>query len=71
MYLALLILTLLGNPKKNDMSTLNKKIGIIGSGVVGQVLATAFLAEGCEVMLGSRDALKAELVQWKTANEKG
>ena len=53
------------------MSTLNKKIGVIGSGVVGQVLATAFLAEGCEVMLGSRDALKAELVQWKTANEKG
>lgn len=53
------------------MSTSNKKIGVIGSGVVGQVLATAFLAEGYEVMLGSRDALKEELTKWKAANDKG
>lgn len=52
------------------MST-SKKIGIVGSGIVGQVLATSFLAEGYEVMLGSRDASKEELVKWKEANTNG
>ena len=33
-------------------------------------MATAFLAEGYEVMLGSRDALKEELTKWKAANDK-
>jgi len=47
------------------------KIGILGSGQVGQVLAKAFLNEGHEVMLGTRNTAKEEVVKWKTANPKG
>ena len=43
-------------------------VGIIGSGIVGQVLAQAFAAEGHEVMLGTRNPAKEELVKWKEAN---
>ena len=34
------------------------KVGIIGSGVVGQTLAKAFKSEGYEVMLGTRNTSK-------------
>lgn len=44
------------------------KIGIIGSGQVGQVLAKAFINEGYEVMLGSRNIAKPELVKFKSEN---
>lgn len=47
------------------------KIGIIGSGIVGRVLATAFLNEKNEVMLGTRDVSKDEVVKWKEENPKG
>lgn len=47
------------------------KIGIIGSGQVGQVLGTAFLTEGHEVMLGTRNPGKEEVAKWKKANPKG
>lgn len=47
------------------------KIGIIGSGIVGQVLSKAFLSEGYEVMMGTRNVEKAEVVNWKSENEKG
>jgi len=47
------------------------KIGVIGSGIVGRVLANAFLQEGNEVMLGSRNPDKEEVVKWKSQNEKG
>ncbi|HVF96485.1 MAG TPA: NAD(P)-binding domain-containing protein [Flavisolibacter sp.] len=47
------------------------KIGIIGSGFVGQVLATAFLKENNEVMLGTRNTAKEEVVKWKEENAKG
>jgi predicted dinucleotide-binding enzyme len=47
------------------------KIGIIGSGIVGRVLATAFLREGNEVMLGTRNTSKPEVVKWKGDNENG
>ena len=47
------------------------KIGIIGSGEVGQVLGIGFLNEGHEVMLGSRDKSKKELVQWQGKNPSG
>lgn len=47
------------------------KIGIIGSGAVGQVLGAAFLAEGHEVMMGTRNTSKDEVVQWKKENPKG
>jgi predicted dinucleotide-binding enzyme len=40
-----------------------KKIGVIGSGVVGQVLADGFLKHGYEVMRGTRDP--AKLADWK------
>jgi 8-hydroxy-5-deazaflavin:NADPH oxidoreductase len=47
------------------------KIGIIGSGIVGRVLATAFLKEGHHVMLGTRTLNKEDVITWKKENEKG
>ena len=47
------------------------KVGIIGSGIVGQVLAVGFLNEGHEVILSSRDKTKKELVQWQGTNPSG
>jgi len=44
------------------------RIGIIGSGVVAQVLGAAFLAEGNEVMMGSRNPQKDSIKKWKTEN---
>ena len=41
------------------------KIGIIGSGIVGRVLATGFLTEGHQVMLGTRNIGKEDVVKWK------
>ena len=41
-----------------------KKIAVLGSGVVGQVLADGFLTHGHEVMRGTRDPAKLE--DWKT-----
>ncbi len=39
------------------------KVGILGSGIVGETLAGGFLKHGCEVMRGSRDPKK--LSAWK------
>lgn len=47
------------------------KAGIIGSGIVGRVLASAFLKEGYEVMMGTRDVTKVEVVKWKNENANG
>ena len=47
------------------------KVGIIGSGDVGQTLATAFLKEGHEVMLGTRNTSKDKVVKWKKENTSG
>jgi len=47
------------------------KIGIIGSGLVGRVLASAFLKEGYDVMLGTRNTSKQEVVNWKNENLSG
>ncbi len=41
------------------------KVGVVGSGVVGQVLADGLLKHGHEVMRGSRDP--AKLAAWKGA----
>ena len=41
------------------------KIGILGSGVVAQVLGTGFLKHGYDVMLGTRDISKLE--EWQKA----
>jgi 8-hydroxy-5-deazaflavin:NADPH oxidoreductase len=53
------------------MYNANLKVGILGSGVVGQVLSKAFLNEGHEVMLGSRNNTKDQMLQWKKDNPKG
>src|SRR3954451_17662636 len=45
------------------------KIGILGSGVVGETLANGFLAEGDEGMRGSREP--AKLGGWKDKAGKG
>ncbi len=44
------------------------KIGVIGSGMVGQVLAAGFLKHGHEVMVGTR--APANLADWAKANPK-
>jgi predicted dinucleotide-binding enzyme len=48
------------------MYTKDTKIGILGTGAVGQVLGDAFLKEGNPVMLGTRDTHKEALDKWKT-----
>ena len=39
---------------------LNKKVGVLGSGMVGETLAKGFLAHGCTVMRGSREPQKLD-----------
>lgn len=51
------------------MYTKQTKIGVIGSGIVGQKLATAFLTEGNPVMLGTRNTGKTEVTNWKAAHQ--
>ena len=48
---------------------MKKKVGIIGSGAVGQALAAGFLKYGYEVMVGSRDLTK--LADWKSKAGQG
>ena len=40
------------------------KIGILGSGAVGQTLGAGFLKHGHHVMLGTRDQRKPEIAKW-------
>jgi 8-hydroxy-5-deazaflavin:NADPH oxidoreductase len=47
------------------------KVGIIGSGIVGQMLGIGFLNEGHEVMLGTRHLLKEEVTKWQAENPSG
>src|SRR5512135_282848 len=44
-------------------------IGVLGSGDVGQVLASGLLKHGHQVMIGTRDPLK--LASWAEANPHG
>lgn len=44
------------------------KIGVLGSGTVGQTLAAGFLKHGYETMVGTRDT--AKLADWNRANPK-
>jgi predicted dinucleotide-binding enzyme len=44
------------------------KIGILGSGIVGQTLGAGFFKHGHEVMLGTRDPKKPEVQKWVSAN---
>lgn len=50
---------------------MSMNIGVIGSGIVGQVLAAGFLKHGHEAMLGTRDPQKPEVRQWAAANPRG
>jgi predicted dinucleotide-binding enzyme len=45
-----------------------KKIGVLGSGMVGRTLAEGFLKHGYDVMLGTRDPDKDEVQAWLAAN---
>ncbi len=45
------------------LSIMVKKVGILGSGVVGQTLADGFINQGYKVMIGTRDSSK--LKEWK------
>ena len=47
------------------------KVGIIGSGIVGRVLAKGFLNEGHQVMLGTRNISKEDVLKWKNENQNG
>jgi predicted dinucleotide-binding enzyme len=40
------------------------KVGVIGSGIVGQVLAAGFLKHGHQAMLGTRDPQKPDVQKW-------
>jgi len=44
------------------------KIGIIGSGIVGQTLAKAFTNEGNNVQLGTRNTSQEEVIKFKNEN---
>jgi len=46
-----------------------KKIGIIGSGVVGKTLGLGFIKYGYDVMLGTRD--KTKLTEWQANDGNG
>jgi predicted dinucleotide-binding enzyme len=47
------------------------KVGILGSGIVGRVLASAFLQEGHSVMVGTRNISKDEVIKWQQENSSG
>jgi len=47
------------------------KVGILGSSVVGQTLGKGFLTEGYEVMIGTRNVSKEDLVKWQKENPLG
>jgi len=42
------------------------KVGVLGSGIVGQTLAAGFLQHGYETMIGTRET--AKLADWQAAN---
>ena len=48
-----------------------KKIGVIGSGIVGQTLANGFLKHGYTVMIGTNTAAKRDELRAKTSAQIG
>ena len=44
------------------------KIGILGSGMVGQVLAKAFIKEGHQVTIGTSNPSKEAMLKFKEEN---
>jgi predicted dinucleotide-binding enzyme len=47
------------------------KIGVLGSGTVGQTLASGFLKHGHEAMIGTREPSSDGMKKWTAANPKG
>lgn len=47
------------------------KIGVLGSGIVGRVLASGFLKHAHQAMLGTRDKNKKEASDWLRENSTG
>ena len=47
------------------------KVGVLGSGIVGRVLAAGFLKHGHQAMLGTRDPNKPDVKQWLRENPAG
>jgi 8-hydroxy-5-deazaflavin:NADPH oxidoreductase len=47
------------------------RVGVLGSGQVGQTLARGFADRGHEVMIGSRDPAKDELAAWLAGDGRG
>jgi len=47
-----------------DRRVAPQRVGVLGSGIVGKVLAAGFASRGHDVMIGSRDPHKAELQEW-------
>jgi predicted dinucleotide-binding enzyme len=50
---------------------MSKKIGVIGSGQVGQVLANGFIKHGYDVMIGTNNADKHQDLKSKTGGKAG
>jgi len=48
---------------------MKEKIGILGSGIVGKVLAGGFLKHGYETMLGSRSAEKLQTIKQEVGSD--
>lgn len=44
------------------------KIGVLGTGIVGQVLGAGFIAQGHQVMMGGRDAHNSKAAKWVENN---
>ena len=48
---------------------MSNKVGIVGSGIVGQTLANGFVKHGYDVMIGTNTASKREELKSKTNGE--
>ena len=48
-----------------------QRIGVLGSGTVGKVLAAGFASRGHDVMIGTRDPDKPELQEWLAGEGSG
>ncbi len=48
---------------------MNRNIGVIGSGIVGQVLANGFIKHGYDVMIGTQNPAKHAMLKEKTGGK--
>ncbi len=50
------------------IAKLSMKIGVLGTGVVGEAIATALISKGHHVMVGSRTSYNEKTAAWKKSN---